>query len=550
MNIIEHIQDALLQHVKKTYGVTEDLLTSIKVTLMTDSSKEGFGDMSTNAALVLAKPLQKIPRDIAMHIAATFKHTSIETIDIAGPGFINLTLTLSAYKKLLDDLYELKDQFFKLDAHKPRTTFSVEFVSANPTGPLHLGHGRGGIIGDVLGNILKFLGHTVIKEFYINDAGVQIKKLGASFKIRCQQVMGIHNPLPEDGYQGEYLLYLAQDLIAHEGEAVLSKPENFFEDYAKNALLEKIKQTLTRYGINFDVWFSEKSLHEDHSVQKAIAHLTNRGFTYKADNALWFASTRFGDDKDRVLQKSTGEWTYVAADVAYLHNKIGRGANHVIMILGQDHHSYVVRLKGIMQALGYSAEQLDIILYQLVTIKESGASVKMSKRAGKIVSLEDVIETVGTDIARFFYLHRKSDAHLEFDVELALKHTEENPVYYAQYAYVRTGSILEKASQHPELEALTNADIEGISDTERFLIKKIISLKELLENIGTNYQTHLLTYYVLELAHLFHKYYTDNRVIELSNIKQSRARLLVIATLRETFKTCFRLLEIAMPDKM
>ncbi len=550
MNIIQHIQESLLSHIQHIYPVTPDSLTSIAISLLTDPTKENFGDISTNAALILAKPLQKNPRDIAIHLAATFKHSSIARIDSAGPGFINITLTLEAFKKILNDLYELKDQFFKGDLTKPHHTYSVEFVSANPTGPLHLGHGRGGIIGDVLGNILRFLGNIVVKEYYINDAGSQIKKLGLSFKVRCEQVLGINSPLPEDGYQGEYLLYLAQELIAHEGKSVLDRPDSFFEDYAKNALLEKIKNTLQSYGISFDVWFSEKSLHEDHSVEKAIKVLTNRDFTYKLDDALWFTSTQFGDDKDRVLRKSNGEWTYVASDVAYLHNKIGRGATHLIMILGQDHHSYLVRLKAIMKALGYSADQLDIILYQLVTLKEEGQAVKMSKRAGKIVSLEDVIETVGTDVARFFYLHRKADAHLEFDLALALKHTEENPVYYAQYAYVRMGSILEKASQHPELEALTNADSANIGDSERFLLKKIVSLKELLENIARNYQTHLLTYYVLELAHLFHRYYAENRVIELSEIKQSRARLLVISVLRDTFKTCFALLEIAQPERM
>jgi arginyl-tRNA synthetase len=397
---------------------------------------------------------------------------------------------------------------------------------------------------------MRFLGNTAIKEFYVNDAGAQIKKLGESFKIRCQEVLGIHNPLPEGGYQGEYLVYLAKDLIAHQGESVLNNPDSFFEDYAKNALLEAIKKTLARYGITYDVWFSEKSLHDDGSVEKAINLLSARGFTYESEGALWFTSTRFGDDKDRVLRKQTGEWTYVASDVAYLHNKISRGAEHLIMILGQDHHSYVVRLKGIMQALGYSANQLDVILYQLVTIKESGQAVRMSKRAGRIVSLEDVIETVGTDVARFFYLHRKADAHLEFDIDLALKRTEENPVFYIQYAYVRTSSILEKASQHPELEALTNADIQGLTPSEKIVIKKIVALKDLLKNISGNYQTHLLTYYVVELAQLFHKYYTDNRVIDLTNIPQSRARLVLITALRNTFKTCFQLLEITSPDKM
>lgn len=550
MNTIEQIIAAFKDHIKTLFAVESDTLSLISTGLSTDPAKEAFGDISSNAAMVLAKTLGKNPREVATTIADTFSHPSIQATAIAGAGFINMTLTLQACKELMTDLQKQEAQFFALNLETLRKSYSLEFVSANPTGPLHLGHGRGGIIGDVLGNIMRFLGNTAIKEFYVNDAGAQIKKLGESFKIRCQEVLGIHNPLPEGGYQGEYLVYLAKDLIAHQGEGVLNNPDSFFEDYAKNALLEAIKKTLAHYGITYDVWFSEKSLHDDGSVEKAINLLSARGFTYESEGALWFTSTRFGDDKDRVLRKQTGEWTYVASDVAYLHNKISRGAEHLIMILGQDHHSYVVRLKGIMQALGYSAHQLDVILYQLVTIKESGQAVRMSKRAGRIVSLEDVIETVGTDVARFFYLHRKADAHLEFDIDLALKRTEENPVYYIQYAYVRTSSILEKASQHPELEALTNADVQGLTPSEKIVIKKIVALKDLLKNISGNYQTHLLTYYVVELAQLFHKYYTDNRVIDLTNIPQSRARLVLITALRNTFKTCFQLLEITTPDKM
>lgn len=550
MNTIELIKQAFIDHLVATYALSSDACKSVSVTLIDDPEKSVFGDIATNAAMVLSKVLKKAPRDIATTVISSFKHDMVESLEIAGPGFINMRLKPEAFRSLVLEMMELQDQFFKPDPEMPRAHYSVEFVSANPTGPLHLGHGRGGIIGDVLGNILRFINHAVTKEFYINDAGAQIKKLGNSLKIRCLQEIGTDVQLPEDAYHGDYLVALAKKLIADEGTDVVARPEEFFAEYAKNALLERIKQTLAAYGIQFDVWFSEKSLYDSNSVEKAIDELTARGFTYKSEDALWFTSTKFGDDKDRVLKKGNGEYTYVASDVAYLKNKIERGATRLILVLGQDHHSYVIRLKGIMAALGYNPDDLDVILYQLVTLKEGGEYVRMSKRAGKIVSLEDVTETVGKDIARFFYLNRKADAHLEFDIDLALKHTDENPVYYIQYAYVRTGSILNKAFENPAFQSLTNEDIKGLTPAEHVLLKKMVSLKDILQSIAQNYQTHVLTYYVMELAHSFHKYYAEHRVIDPENIEQSRARLLIIQMLRMTFETCFTILEINKPEAM
>lgn len=550
MNTLEQIQHTVYQHINTIYPLHPDTATLITLSLNADPTKHAFGDLTTNAALVLAQSLGKNPRDIAQNLKTHIVSPFFEKVEIAGPGFLNITLRVETLQRILEELLSLQEQFFKLHTHECKLTYSLEFVSANPTGPLHLGHGRGGIIGDVLGNVLRFLGHTVVKEFYINDAGSQVKKLGLSFLARCKQALDIEAPLPEDGYQGHYLVDLAEQLVAKEGKNVLEKPLSFFEDYAKNALLQDIRTTLEKYGINFDVWFSEKSLYDNHAVQKALEFLEKRGYTYQADDALWFASTRFGDDKDRVLRKRNDEYTYVASDVAYLQNKKARGADRLIMILGQDHHSYVIRLKAIMEALGYIPADLDVILYQLVTIKQTGQNVRMSKRAGRIVSLEDIIETVGTDVARFFYLHRKADAHLEFDIDLALKQTEENPVYYLQYAYVRIGSILEKALQHPELENITNADIQAIGVEEKLLIKKIVYLRELLKNISFNYQIHLLTYYALELAQLFHRYYNDHRVIDLENPQKSRARLVLLTVLRSTLGLCFKLLEISAPQRM
>lgn len=583
MNPIAHIQTAFSSHLQKSFAINESLAQSCNFILNVEPSKQEFGDLNANAAMVLAKHISERaskaarpelvegseqlsppewfdklttsggninPRALAQEIATNFKHPYIAKIEVAGPGFLNAFLTQKAFHDLASELIKQKQKFFALDADAPKHRYDIEFVSANPTGPLHLGHGRGAIIGDVLTNVLRFMGHAVTKEFYINDAGNQINKLGASFKVRCQQAAGIQAELPEEGYRGEYLLELARQCITENGNEVLAKPDAFFEHYAKEFLLKKIKETLEDYGVTFDVWFSEKTLHESGDIERAIKLMQEHNFMYEHEGALWFASTKFGDDKDRVVRKSSGEWTYAAADIAYLLNKSKRGFDHLVMVLGHDHHSYAVRLQGIKQALGLDRIDLAIILYQLVTMKASGQLVQMSKRAGTMVTLRDVIDEVGKDVARFFYLNRKADAQLEFDLDLALKKTEENPVFYVQYAYVRMGSILEKAVQEKELQNITIADAENLGTAESLLIKKIASLKHLLEIIAATHQTHHLTYYTHELADIFHSYYAQNRVIESSNIPQSRARLLMIQLLRETFATSFDLLGISKPQKM
>ncbi len=552
MNLIEQIQHSFNLFLLKQYAPLEQAhVNSISTTLNCDEHKQEFGDINTNAAMVLAKALKKNPRDIAQCIIKEFSHPAIERIELAGPGFLNLFLTAQAFKDLAQDLYESEENFFKLNPTVARKHCNIEFVSANPTGPLHFGHGRGGIIGDVLGNVLTFVGHKATKEFYINDAGSQIHKLGLSLKVRCQQAAGLDVAMPEEGYKGDYLITLAQQCMKEYGHEVIKESDSFFEQYAKEHLLAAIKETLVHYGIHFDVWFSEKTLHTSGAIATTIALLQEKGQLYEADGALWFKSTAYGDDKDRVLRKSSGELTYVAADSAYLKNKVDRGFDHIIMILGHDHHSYAVRLQALLQAMGLQDKAtLDVILYQLVKMKASGELVRMSKRAGNIVTLDDVIDTVGVDVTRFFYLNRKADAQLEFDIDLALKKTDENPVYYVQYAYVRTKSILTKAKEDPNLDSINENDLTYLGHEESLLLKKIVSLKHILETISNHYQTHILTYYVVELAQTFHAYYSKNRVIDPKDSKKSRARLLMIELLKDTFETSLTLLGISCPEKM
>lgn len=544
MNLIETIKNNLAAYLTTTFKT--ELPSSFTFELNIEQEKQ-FGDISSNIAMTLAKHIKKNPKMIAEDIVRNFQHEYIEKIELAGPGFINIFLKQNAFVLILNTLISQKDAFFKNNFNK-KYSYNVEFLSANPTGPIHLGNGRGGIIGDVLANVLKFLNNNVIKEYYINDAGNQINKLGMSLKIRCMQATGIAIELPEDSYHGDYLITMAQSLIQEQGNAVLNNNDAFFADYAKNKILEYLKTTLLEYGISYDVWFSEKSLHESGAIAKAISLLTAKGYTFEQDNAVWFKSTLFGDDKDRVLVKSTGEYTYTAADIAYMQNKIDRGATYMIMTLGHDHHSFAQRLHGLHQALGIQDCPLEVILYQLVKMKQNDAQVRMSKRTGNAITLKDVIDTVGTDVARFFYLHKKADAQLEFDLDLALKKTDENPVFYIQYAYVRAKSILNKAKEQQIM--IDAAATQSITAEEEPLLKKIIALQTILASIELHHQPHLLANYTIELATLFHSYYNQSKILNNPNKEIVIAKLILVEQFVSTMHLCFRLMGISAPEKM
>ncbi len=549
MNTIQKLKQKFSLFLSDTFSINLSKAENHSLELNVDEQKQQFGDLTSNAAMGLARKLKQNPRFIAQKIAESFKDDGITSIEIAGPGFLNFTFAPQTRDAIAQEILQEKTFFFQ-PKNSSTSSINIEFVSANPTGPLHFGHGRGGIIGDVLGNVLRFRGNKVIKEFYINDAGAQIEKLGRSLKVRCQQVAGMDTTLPEDAYHGLYLLNLANELHTEHGNRLLNQPDLFFSSYAKTKMLEQIKATLHDYGIQFDVWFSEKKLHESSAIEKAISILKKNDLLYEEAGATWFRSTKFGDDKDRVIKKQDGLLTYAAADIAYMLDKIDRGAKKLIYILGHDHHSYAQRLKSIQLALGLDKHPLDVLLYQLVKINEDGEQVRMSKRAGKIVTLQDVIDTVGKDIARFFYLQRKSDAQLEFDLALALTHSDENPVYYIQYAYVRTGSILANAEKELKFKKITQADLKNISDADTFLIKKVASLNDILEVIQNTHQTHLLAYYTHELAQFFNRYYSKNRVIDLEKIDQSRARLALIQIIRNTLAVCLDLLGLSKPERM
>ncbi|MBP6892163.1 arginine--tRNA ligase [Candidatus Babeliales bacterium] len=547
MNVFEQIQQSFTTYLIQEFRIPLEIINESQFELNTDPTKQNFGDINANVAMICAPKMKKNSRAFAQEIVTKFSHPLVDHIEIAGPGFLNFFLAPSWYTQIATQIHEQKSDFFKPNTIL-KQKINVEFVSANPTGPMHVGHGRNGILGDVLANILTFLGNDVTKEFYINDAGAQMIKLQNSFKIRCMQELGLYQELPEDAYHGPYLIDLAKTCVTQFGQNLQQEPDNFFQSYAKNHMLEQLQTTLQNYGILFDIWFSEKTLHDHGKVAAAIEKLIQSGHTFEDEGALWFRSTTFGDDKDRVLKKANGELTYVAADISYLIDKIERGFTKIVMVLGHDHHSYKIRLEAIMQALNYDPKNLNVILYQLVHIMKDGQSVKMSKRSGNMVTLEEVVEEVGKNVARYFFLNRKADAELQFDVNLALSQSNENPIYYIQYAFVRTVSIQRNASEQGFFAAPTITN--HFNDTEKIILKKICALKNLIANIGKNHQIHVLAYFTYEFATLFHQYYNLQRVIDEKNPEQTAQRLYLVNLVQEALKTSLFLMGITPMQKM
>lgn len=516
-----------------------------------DPARDDFGDLSISDALLIAKVYKTNPYDIAKTIQESlYQIDFIDKIEVIKPGFINIFFKNSLYASYLKNIYESK--IYYNNNTSDNNIYNIEFVSANPTGPLHIGHGRGAIIGDILYQVMKLKHYQVTAEYYINDAGNQINRLGQSLFLRYQEKCFHTNiQLDNELYQGEYLIDLASQIYNQYQETKLLSSIEWFSEYAKDHLLKDIKDTLSEYRINFDVWFSEKNLHNN-EIDKAISLLNDKGYIYitKEDNTVWFRATHFGDEKDRVLKKQDGQWTYTAADIAYLLNKKQRGFTKIIMILGQDHHSFKIRMHAIAEAIGFPKENLVILLYQLVTLKNENKIVRMSKRKGNSIELQDIIDNVGSDVARFFYLHRKREAHLEFDIAQALEKDKNNPVFYIQYALVRIRSVLTKYQNiATDTQILDSITIYNYQNDERLLLKKIDSLNSMLNDIIQNYHTHQLAFYTLELSSLFHSFYRHNNIMSDNPIK-TQTRIALITTIRDVLTICANTLGISIPDRM
>jgi len=518
--------------------------------------EEAFGDYATNVAMVLASSIRDNPRKIAQTIVENMddREGLIEKIDIAGPGFINFFIRDSVWRSRLEEIERLGDRFGETDAGQGRRV-QVEFVSANPTGPLHIGHARGAVTGDVIANTLTAAGYSVSREYYINDVGNQMNTLGRSVFLRYRELLGEKIDFPPDYYQGRYISDLAAEVLKSQGDKFLTMDEKevlaFFTPYAANAIMQGIREDLGAFGVVFDCYFSERDLYRDGGVAKLLQELQEKGFIYKEGETLWFRTTEFGDEKDRVVVRENGEPTYFAADIAYHRNKYLRGFDAVIDVWGADHHGYLPRVYAAIQALGREKETLKIVLVQLVSLLRGGKPVAMSTRSGEFVTLREVVDEVGKDAARYNFLMRRSDSQLDFDLEVAKKQSNENPVYYVQYAHARICSIMRTAGERGyRVPAFDEVDPELLKIPEEILlIKHITRYPEIAEGSAAALEPHRFTFYLNELAAVFHSYYNKHRVISEED-DLSRARLFLMKCVGTVLRNALSILGVSAPEKM
>jgi len=516
-----------------------------------------FGDYSTNAAMVLSKENKTAPKAMAeLLIKDLKKNKFFKKVEIAGPGFINFHLSPALYQMMLWEIHGKGPEYAVSNQGKGEKIL-LEFVSANPTGPLNIVSARAAAFGDTLYRIMSFVGYEPVREFYINDAGNQVDILAESLELRLRELQGEKiGEFPYEAYHGEYVKHLAQRLNAVEGVRVFMMTEKdrmeHLKEFALAELLEMQRLSLEKFGVVFEGWVSEKTLRSEGVVEEVLSYLTEADCTYEKEDAIWFRSTDFGDDKDRVLMTSDGSITYFVPDLAYHLTKIQRGFSTLIDIFGPDHHGYVPRLKAAFKALNYDENMLEIIFLQQVNLFESGERVKMSKRAGKIVTMDDLLSVVGKDAARYFFIARKANAHLNFDLELALKQNNENPVYYCQYAHARICSIVKKAKKDRLLPKSYKKELalKLNKPEELALIRKLTDLPELLQLIAIHREPHRLATWAEELCTLFHRYYNKYQVVSAKNKELSQARLLLIDAVRMSLALAFDLMGISAPEKM
>lgn len=548
----KHIYELIKKAVNSLKEKENFIVDDIEIIVETPKQKE-YGDYATAIALQIAQKNKKPPRVVAEKISENIeKSPFVKKIEIAGPGFINFFLNDEALWETLRLIRKDVDDFVKISPKRKK--IQIEFGSINPTGPMHIAHARGVTIGDSLANLFKRIGWNTEKEFYINDAGNQIDLLGESLYARYMQLLGYDYQVPEEGYHGYYLIELAKELLNQKAQIESMdevEKKKFFKEYALSKMLEDIKTTLLNFGVEYDVWFSERTLHENGQVKEVLEILRQNGYAYEKDGALWFSSTKFGDEKDRVLIKSDGKATYFLADIAYHLNKIQRGFDWIIDVWGADHHGHVTRLKGAIQALGYPKDILEIILVQMVRLMRGNEEIKMSKRTGDFITLKEVQEEVGKDPIRFFFLLRSPESQLDFDIDLAKKQSVENPVYYVQYAHARCCSILKNAeTKGYNLADLDKADLSLLKEEkEKDLILNLLRYPERLEDITRTLEIHQLPFYLLNLSTLFHGYYDSYKVIS-EDKELTLARLVLVDCVRIIIKDALNILGVSAPEKM
>ena len=515
------------------------------------------GDFSSNIAMAGARAYKKAPRMIAESIVSNLdlEGTLFEKAEIAGPGFINFFLSDEYYAKILKDVVESGENYGKSDYGEGKKIL-VEFVSANPTCPMHIGNARGGAIGDCLASVLQYAGYDVKREFYINDAGNQIEKFATSLEVRYLQACGKDIEMPEDAYHGADITEHADNFKAQYGDKYADAPSEerrkALVDFALPQNIAGLERDLGKYRITYDKWFRESTLHNDGSVERVIAALKEKGATYEQDGALWFKASEYGNDKDIVLIRNNGLPTYIVPDIAYHYNKlVTRGFDKAIDVLGADHHGYVPRMKAALTALGLDADRLDIVIMQMVRLVRDGETIKLSKRSGKAITLNTLLEEVPIDAARFFFNLREPNSHFDFDLELAAKQSSDNPVYYVQYAHARICSILKRAKeQGVEITDPTMDELKLLtSSEERELITHLSALTDEIISAAKNYDPAKITHYVIELATLFHKFYNAHRVVTDDKALMN-ARLYLCTAVKSTIYNILTMLKIEAPESM
>ena len=545
-------------------GIAEALEKAVKAGALPEGSypqinlevppQKEFGDFASNIAMQSARVAHKAPKVIAQAIVDQMQYSWLDRAEIAGAGFINFFLKHDVIYDTLKNILAAGAAYGTVPCRQDDTV-QVEYVSANPTGPLHVGHGRGAAYGSALVNLLRAAGYHVQAEYYINDAGNQMNNLAISVNARYLELLGKPSEIPENGYHGHDIIETAQAIIDQDGDTYLNMPETerleIFKDRAYAEKLKALKRDLAHFNVHYDNWFSERTLHPD-AVQAACKVLQERGKIYEKDGALWLKSTDYGDDKDRVVIRDNGVPTYLAADIAYHKNKYDRGFKSLINIWGADHHGYVARVKAAIAALGYDPSQLEVLLLQMVSLFRDGKPVKMSKRTGQAITLNELIEEVGTDAARYFFIMRSLDTQLDFDLDLAKSHSNENPVYYIQYAHARIYSIYHQAK-----EAGVNLDMDWSDvhwdtlkdDQELELIKKMAAFPEEVQRAARERAPHRIAHYVYELAGLFHTFYNHCRIIQ-EDKELEKARLALVTAVRITIANSLAILGVSAPEKM
>ena len=581
--MIEKIQSNLVRILEDLYGDSHLNIDELKINLQENNDKK-HGDLASNIALILAKPLKKNPQEIANSIRDSFiTDEEITKIEVAGPGFINFFLSTKTHSEVLNEISAKKELFGKSETKNQNVL--IEYVSSNPTGPLHVGHGRGAAFGSVLGALLKEAGFKVDEEYYVNDFGRQMNILAASLWLRYAQLLNESITMIENGYQGEYLISIAEklkedhsdkfyrnydsivellkteiqddeiftDSVVVAIQSALENDFNFLRDFALQAILELIKRDLLDFGVEHNFWFSESSLYDikenqASQVDLAIEDLKSRGFVYEKEDALWFKSSEFGDDKDRVLKRGNGEYTYFASDVAYHSKKYDRGYDRVINIWGSDHHGYTPRVQAAMEATNRDPEKLEIVYIQFANLLRAGKKVTMSTRSGEFITLRELMDEVTTEAARFFYINRKADQHLDFDLDLAKDQSKDNPLYYIQYAHARICSVLKKSNA--QIMDLEHADLTLLDKEKEIEIQKTLNqYPALIERAAKSSEPHLLCYYLKDLSGLFHSYYNSEKFI-IEDKKLMASRLFLLKGVKQVLVNGLSILGIKAPEEM